>query len=241
MLQGISGWIAVSRRLQESMQRIFPGAPVLTLHNGADAIPQEIRSVLRPPNLAGLDVVLCVSFFYERKNIPLLIEAFDAIGGQHPEAMLIIIGDGDDRQCVLNALARAKHRNQIVLLGTLSHKEVLQYMVWCDVFALVGRNEPFGVVFTEAMMAGKPVIYATDAGIGDLAVSGIHGMGVVPDDKASASQALHQLLDNRASRVQMGQAAGALAQSQLSWATNAKQLVDIFRRKASPFVDVMPT
>jgi glycosyltransferase involved in cell wall biosynthesis len=110
-------------------------------------------------------------------------------------------------------------------------------MVWCDVFALIGANEPFGVVFSEAMMAGKPIIYASDGGISDLAVSGIHGLSVAPNDMESATAALDDLLGNPGAREQFGRSAAALAEDRLTWAQNAAQLVDTFKAMSSASVE----
>jgi glycosyltransferase involved in cell wall biosynthesis len=63
------------------MRRVFPAAPVVTLHNGADTIPLSLRNTPRPDYLANAVVVLCAAFFYRRKNVPLLIQAFDSIAG----------------------------------------------------------------------------------------------------------------------------------------------------------------
>ena len=229
MTRGISGWFAVANRMRDAMHRIFPDAPALTLHNGAELIPAALERVPRPPQLAGHLVVLCVTFFYTRKNVPLLIKSFDAIAGRHPSALLVIGGDGDDRAAVESAVGAARHQSQIVLLGALSHRDVLQNMVWCDVFAHIGINEPFATVFSEAMMAGKPIIFANDGGINDVAKNGVHGLSVEPDDAASAADALDTLLTDGALRQKLGASAGELARRELTWKANASNLTERFQ------------
>jgi glycosyltransferase involved in cell wall biosynthesis len=229
ILKRVSGWIAVSNRMGASMRRIFPDVPELTVHNGAELIPENLKSVPRPAALAGKLVVLCVSFFYKRKNVPLLIKCFDRIAARHPDAVLVIGGDGNDMPAVAAALAAAHHRSQVTLLGRLTHREVLQYMIWCDVFALIGIDEPFGVVFAEAMMAGKPIIYSSDAGIGDLAKNEVHGLSVRPGDEESPVAALDRLLADGVLRGELAASATRLAQTELTWEGNARRLARIFQ------------
>jgi len=224
----IGAWIAVANRMRASMNRIFPGVPAVTVHNGAEPVPREMASVPRPPSFAGRIVVLCVTFMYKRKNVPLLIEAFDSIADRHPEAMLAVGGDGDDMPAVRAALEKARHGSQIVLLGALKHREVMQYMAWCDVFALIGGDEPFATVFSEAMSAGKPIVFASDGGITDVAKDGIHGLSVVPGDARTAVAALDRLLGDAELRAQLGRAAYELA-SELTWAQNARNVSDLFQ------------
>jgi glycosyltransferase involved in cell wall biosynthesis len=226
--RGISAWIAVADRMRASMNRIFPGVPAVTVHNGAEPVPRQMAAVPRPPALAGRVVVLCVTFMYKRKNVPLLVEAFDRIAERHPDAILAVGGDGDDMPAVRAAIENARHGSQIMLLGALEHRQVMQYMAWCDVFALIGGDEPFATVFSEAMSAGKPIVFASDGGITDVAKDGIHGLSVEPGDASSASAALDRLLGDPELRAQLGRGAAALA-TQLTWAANARDISDLFR------------
>jgi len=229
IIAGISTWIAVCDRMSVTMNAVFPNTLTATVHNGADAIPHELRIRPRPPTLAGSLIVLCVAFFYKRKNVPLLVASFDQIAGRYPEALLVIIGDGDDRSAVAASIEAATHRSQVRLLGALGHRDVLQHMIWCDVFASIGDNEPVGIVFAEAMMAGKPIIYATDCGITGVVTDGVHGLGVKPGDRLSTCVALDRLLGDAGLRQRMGQSAVELADSRLTWTNNAKILIQMFQ------------
>ena len=222
--QGISSWIAVADRMRNGMLRIFPDVPAITIHNGAELIPHQLKTVPRPAALSGHVIILCVTFFYKRKNVPLLVESFDSIAARHPSALLVIGGSGDDHQAVAEAAQKAKHSSQVKLMGPMEHHEVLQHMLWCDVFALIGVNEPFGVVYSEAMMAGKPIIYAADGGVTDVVTDGAQGLSTLPGDGPSAADAMDKLLGDARLREQMGSAAAQLAHSRLTWAANAKNI-----------------
>jgi glycosyltransferase involved in cell wall biosynthesis len=227
--RGIGSWIAVSNRMRDSMQRIFPAVRSVTVHNGADVIPAELHDVPKPAHLAGRLVVLCATFFYKRKNVPLLIQAFDSIAKQHPSANLVVIGDGEDRQAVHAAFERALHRSQITLLGALPHRDVLQHMIWCDVFVNIGVDEPFATVFSEAMMAGRPIIFSSDGGITDVVQDGTQGLAVAPGDSASVAEALDRLLTDTGLRSRLGASARVLANGKLTWTKNAENILTLFR------------
>jgi glycosyltransferase involved in cell wall biosynthesis len=179
---------------------------------------------------------LCVSHFYKRKNIPLLVKAFEIAASKHKDAVLQIVGDGDDRREVIDAISNSFHKSQIVLMGKRDHREVLQLVAQCTVFALLGVNEPFGVVLAEAMLAARPIVYCDDGGISDVAVSGVHGVSVRPNDLEGAAEAIDRLLSNAELSSTMGKAAGDLAHAKLTWEHNARELSKLFelavRRKA---------
>jgi glycosyltransferase involved in cell wall biosynthesis len=228
--RGIHKWIAVSTRMERIMRDILPKVPSATILNGADKSDSG-DSVLDPVRRTQ-KVVLCVSHFYKRKNIPLLVRAFDIAVSQHKDSVLQIVGDGDNRDEVIEAISRSSHKGQIVLMGRRDHREVLQLIAQCTVFVLIGVNEPFGVVLAEAMLAGRPIIYCEDGGISDVAVSGVHGISVRPNDLKDAAEAIDRLLGNPELSSTMGKAAYDLAHSKLTWERNAQDLSNLFELAA---------
>ena len=105
---------------------------------------------------------------------------------------------------------------QVTLLGRLPHDQILQEMAWADAFALVGWDEPFGIVFAEAFAAGLPVICCDDGGICDLLKDGVHGFAVPPRDVQAVSNALNRLLAKPALRTRMTTAVKTLFEKELS-------------------------
>ena len=95
-------------------------------------------------------------------------------------------------------------------------------------FALIGGDEPFATVFSEAMSAGKPIVFASDGGITDVAKDGVHGLSVEPGDARSAVAALDRLLGDAELRARLGRGASELA-SQLTWEQNARNVAELFK------------
>src|SRR5262249_52594467 len=145
-----SQMVAVASRMAQLVDDLFPGARTLTVHNGSDPIPSELLGVARPPELNDRTVIFSACAFYERKGIPLLVRSFSHIAAKYPDAVRRIAGDGERRSEIESAVARANLGSRIQLCGRLPHRQVLQEMVWADVFALPGWDEPFATAFTEA-------------------------------------------------------------------------------------------
>ena len=119
-------------------------------------------------------------------------------------------------------------QDRVKLLGLVPHEDMFYEMAWCDLFALVSWDEPFGVVYVEAMSAGKPVIACTDSGIADVVQDGVHGLLVPPKNEEAAVVALQRLLDSQPERRRMGDHAKALACDRLTWTANTRRLLEIF-------------
>jgi glycosyltransferase involved in cell wall biosynthesis len=233
ILEGASRVIAVASRMERLTKEIFPKSRTQTVHNGADPLAQDALSAQRPAFLANRRILFCACAFYERKGVPLLVRAFARIAAAFPDTILRIAGDGDTRPQIETAIRETGMSARVQLLGRLPHVDVLQEMIWADLFVLPGWDEPFATAFTEALSAGCPIIYASDGGITDVAVNGTHGLAVEPRSEDSLVQALNAVLSNEPQRRTMATAARELFQQRLLWDYNAIQMRSIFAAAAA--------
>ncbi len=98
------------------------------------------------------------------KGIDHLIQALPAVRERVPCATLHIVGDGADRTR-LQALADASPaRDAIVFHGILPEDALLDQFARCRLFALPSDKEGFGLVYAEAMCAGRPSLAARAGG-----------------------------------------------------------------------------
>jgi len=220
--------IGVSRRMTAELIQLFPTARACTVHNGTDLIAQDTANKARPSNLTDKVIIFSCGSFSARKAFPDLIDAFAPVACRHPNVVLRIAGDGAERSLVENRIREHQLQDRVTLLGFRSHQEVLQEMVWSDIFALISRNEPFGVVYSEALAAGKPIICCSDCGIIDVVRNCEEALIVPPGNTSAAATALDELVSNTPLRQHMGEAAEALVRRQLTWEHNARIMKQIF-------------
>jgi len=92
--------------------------------------------------------MLFVGRDFERKNGPLVVDAYQVAKKEFPELELYIAGPKD-----LNVdIAGVK------LLGDLSYEELVEYFNICDIFVMPSKFEAYGLVFAEALAFGLPCI-----------------------------------------------------------------------------------
>lgn len=229
--------VAVASRMERLMNELFHGLNTVTVHNGSDPSSLSLLTRPRPPLLGSRLIVFCACAFYERKGVPLLVRAFARIAKSFPDAILRIGGDGDTRPQVEQAIRDIGVSDRVQLLGELRHDDVIQEMAWADLFVLPGWDEPFGVVFAEALSTGCPIVYASDGGISDVVVSGVHGLSVEPRSEDSLVSALTALLSDEPRRKAMGIAARELFEQRLLWDHNAIRMRTIFGEAIQSRVD----
>lgn len=224
--------VAVASRMEQRLRQLFPGVRACTIPNGTEGIPDAVKQTERPPELRGKTILFSCGTFYERKGFPLLIEAFAQVAPNYPDAVLRIAGDGEQRLQIEQQIQRFGLQGRVQLLGFLPHAAVMQEMSWCDVFALIGWDEPFATVFSEALSAGKPVICCNDGGITDVLKNEVHGLAVPPRNLQAAAVAICRLLRDPDLRERMGKAGAELFARSLHWDHNAARMEQLFRAAA---------
>jgi glycosyltransferase involved in cell wall biosynthesis len=212
---GAKKMVMVSEAMRaEAAKHIEPGK-LVTIHNGS-SFPLYRRNGDRKEG-EPLTVFSCAKF-YGRKDIPLLIRAFDAVAGKFA-VRLRIAGDGPEAGHVREAVAAARHRDRIDLIGLVDSETVGEEMRAADIFALVGWAEPFGVVFLEAMASGLPIVVCEDAGIAEALEDGETAVFTKPRDQASVEHALEVLLGDAGRRRRIATAGQTLFAERFRWSS----------------------
>ena len=153
-----------------------------------------------------------------------LIQAFACIQTQHPNAQLIIIGDGILESELQNEVKTLKLTEKIIFTGFLS--EAYQYLKAFDVFVLPSIQEAFGRVLTEAMTARIPVISTRVHGIPE--VIGQFGILIEAHHPEMLAEAMMKTIHwNPEKRDQMTQQAYTRTQSLFSIPSFQKKFWDL--------------
>ena len=158
----------VESRVERRASSAAPASTPATRNSLPANAPEALRLSTLDSGPSTPLVILTCGMFYERKNFPGLIQAFNLVAEKYPNVTLRILGDGPDRIKVEQVRNASPFKNRIEMPGKVGHAEVLQQMQEADIFALIGWNEPFGVVFLEAMAAGLPMIASSDAGVAEV-------------------------------------------------------------------------
>lgn len=117
--------------------------------------PRAIPGFRRKP---GEVVIGTLAGLREVKDLPMLVRA---VGGLSGRVRLVIVGEGPERQAILDTAARMGMEHQLVLPGFLPDPHT--YIGLFDIMALSSRSEQFPIAVIEGMAAGLPIV-ATPVG-----------------------------------------------------------------------------
>ncbi len=163
------------------------------------------RDELRAASGIGQDdvVVLSVARLSPEKGLDVLVRAAASAGD--PRLVVAVAGSGTERERLVALASELGVR--LVVLPDIPWERIVERYVVADVFALLSRHEPWGVVVNEAAACGLPLVLSDRVGAAfDLLENGRNGMLVPVDDVAAAGEAIRSLASDPARRLAMGAA-----------------------------------
>lgn len=131
--------------------------------------------------------VLSVCRFYPRKRIDLLLNAAASLRERVRGIEIRIVGGGPERPRLMRIWREKRLEDTVTWLGDLSQAALAAEYNRCDVFCLASVQEGFGIVFLEAMAAGKPIVAARAAAVPEVVPQGLL---VEPGSAAALADAL---------------------------------------------------
>jgi glycosyltransferase involved in cell wall biosynthesis len=177
---------------------------------------------------AGDVAVLSVARLAPEKGLDTLVRAIAAAGD--PRLVLLLAGSGPERER-LAALA-AGQGVRLVLLPDTPWERIVERYVLADVFALLSRHEPWGVVVNEAAACGLPLVLSDRVGAAfDLLEDGRNGVLVPVDDVGAAAEAIRGLAADAERRRAMGAASREIV-AEWGYEPSIERLVRAVRRVA---------
>jgi phosphatidylinositol alpha-mannosyltransferase len=210
--------IAVSEAARWTAQR-FCGGHYRIVPNGVDlsAAPTGPKSASDHLRL------LFVGRAEERKGLPVLLRAFEALRGAGVEARLTIAGATDEE-----VEPYLLDHEGVDVRGRVSEDEKWRLLHGADLVCAPSLGgESFGMVLTEAFAAGTPVVCSDIAGYRDVLRDGVDGLLVPPADPAALGEALLALAVEPARRERMAAAARERAQ-RFGWETVTGEVLETY-------------
>lgn len=131
--------------------------------------------------------VLSVCRFYPRKRLDVLLRSVALLRGRIPELEVRIVGNGPERGRLQDMTRDLGIQRFITWVGDVSIDQLAREYNRADVFCLPSVQEGFGIVFLEAMAAGKAIIAANAAAVPEVIQ---HGVLFEPDHPGCLANAL---------------------------------------------------
>lgn len=115
-------------------------------------------------HLEGRQVLLFVGRLIDIKNLFFLLDAFSLVVKRYPKAILLFVGDGDQREALERHAERNGLANHVIFAGKKQGKDLYACYNVGQIFVLPSYYERFGAVVNEALLAGCYTLCSSAAG-----------------------------------------------------------------------------
>src|SRR4051812_40244787 len=210
--------IAVSEAAAWTAQRFY-GGRYRVVPNGVDL--DAARPAERRPG--GPLNLLFVGRAEERKGLPILLRAFEALRGAGVEARLTVAGaaEADVEPLLLD-------HEGVEIAGHVSEDEKWDLLGRADLLVAPSLGgESFGMVLTEAFASSTPVVASNIAGYRDVVRDGVDGELVPMGDAAALGERLRSLALDPERRARMAAAARESAE-RFAWPRVASEVAEVY-------------
>ncbi len=228
----LSARIAVSEAAAWTGRRWF-GGDYRIVPNGVDtnAAPRGPKSPSEEMRL------LFVGRAEERKGLPVLLSAFQALVERVPSRLVIV---GADPEEIHRRVADPDLESHINAVGKVSDEELWRRFGEADVLCAPSlAGESFGMVLIEAMAAGTSVVASKIAGYSDVVTDGVDGILVPPADPQALAEELQLLAHQPERRASLGDS-GRRSAERYAWPVVAGEVRDVYESAIEPAPAQMP-
>jgi glycosyltransferase involved in cell wall biosynthesis len=160
----------------------------------------EASTAVRDPHKF---TVFSVCRFYPRKRLDVLLRAAALLRDRIPQLEVRIAGNGPEYARLQRICLELRLGSVIRWLGDVSLKTLAAEYSRADIFCLPSVQEGFGIVFLEAMAAGKPIVAVRAAAVPEVVRNGIL---VEPENPEALAEAILCLFRDPDLRDSLGSA-----------------------------------
>jgi len=208
--------------VNEEIERYFVdsmGVPASAVTMIPNAVEPQLLEVERDPSArieAGIGNQFVFAFLgrlHPDKDVGTLLRAFALLVRRHPDALLLVVGDGEERgklEALCSELALDRH---VRFWG--ASREVVRLFRLADAFVMSSVNEGLPMALLEAMSAGLPCVATAVGGIPTVLATS-DGTLVPPRDPDALAAAMSPLASDRELALRLGAAGRAAIKQRFS-------------------------
>jgi glycosyltransferase involved in cell wall biosynthesis len=168
--------------------------------------------------------IIYVGQIIPRKGVHYLIEALGLL--DKPDIELLLVGPVS-KEMDQYITAAQQRDSRIKLFGHVPWLQLYEYYQKSSVFVLPSLSDSWGLVVTEAMACGSPVIVTENTGSSDAVQEGKNGFVVPIRDSGTLAERILCLYQNPKQRQEMGNVASRIV-NHFTWESYSERLLEIY-------------
>ena len=225
--------VAISQRIKDVLVADGMAAEsIIVVPSGIDperfqnVEPLDLRSEFGlPPETV---VAVNVAYFADHKGQRYLVEAAPKVLAKHPHACIILVGDGELRQPLMDRARELGISERVRFPGF--RDDVPAILRGADIHVMPSHLEGLGTSVLDALCCGLPVVAARAGGIPEMVRHRENGLLVEPKNADALAEALIELFGDAELRRRLGQAGPATVANGFTADAMVEGNIEVYRR-----------
>lgn len=179
--------------------------------------------------------ILFVGRLVERKGGDDLIRAFLIVSESIPGSKLVFVGDGPERERLIELVKRLNLGNDVEFRGALTGQSLHDAYEESSVVVLPSKHveedsqiEGLGLTLIEGSMHGKPLVGTRHGGIPDVIEDGVNGFLVPENNPTMLAEAILRIVSNEELARRLGGSALEIARKRFNWGAATDRLLESY-------------
>jgi glycosyltransferase involved in cell wall biosynthesis len=173
-------------------------------------------------------VLLFISRLTAEKNVQFLMKVIIEIVKANKETKAIIAGEGNELEILKDMVKESGVGDRINFLGIIAKDDIKNVYAAGDIFVFASKSETQGMIISEAMYMGLPVVAINAPGIKDMIRNNETGF-LVGDNEAEFYNAAVSLIEDTDLRFRFSQNAKKRAGENFTASICAEKLLNVYR------------
>ena len=163
------------------------------------------------------------------KNLEFMASAVATFLKLEPNARFLVGGNGPSEEGIKAACERQNVGDRLYMAGVLKGKDLVSAYHAMDVFAFASQSETQGLVITEAMCAGLPVVAVDAPGVREVVVDNLNGRLLSSESLEDFVSALSWVARSSSSKIKKMKEACRHTAKQFSIKISSESALDAYK------------
>lgn len=221
----IDYFMAASKYLTIYYSKLFKTqkSKCIYIPHNLDNIPKQISNLKE-------EKLITIGRLSKEKGFCDLIEVFSLVNKKYPKWELHIIGDGAEKNNIINIIKQKQLENKVILHGYQDDVNKNRFLKNSSIYIMTSFEESFGLVLLEAASYGLPaVVFDSALGAHEIIDDKKSGFLIKNRNQSEMARKIIALIEDEKSRKEMGQKARKVS---LNYSTNIvkKQWLEFFSK-----------
>jgi glycosyltransferase involved in cell wall biosynthesis len=159
-----------------------------------------------------------------------LIRAVPIVTKEKDDVVFVIGGEGPLRGFHEQLASKLGVKEKILFPGKIPMEQAPYYFAMSDTVVVPSLQEAFGLVVSEAMACGKPVIGSRVGGIPDQINDGYNGFLVQPRNPTEIAEKIAWLIDNSSEAKLMGMRGRKIAEEKFNIERRINHILSLYQK-----------